>query len=236
MIYPNMVRKSRLGLFDSMYADHGYNPNVQARTRSRARDQPQASNNTSFESSFQSLNVGTSMLLPSNITSSEDGISSQSTQHPSASSTFRPEKYTRPYLDFMTDNPTIFHAVDTFAKDLETNGFEHLSSRDSWSKKLKAGGKYYTTRNGSAIIAFKVGKSYKPGNGMAIVAGHVDALTIKLKPIPKPSNSAGYLQLAVSPYAGGLNPTWWDRDLSLGGKVLIKDSKTGKIETRASQA
>ena len=81
-------------------------------------------------------------------------------------------------------------------------------------------------------MAFVIGSSYKPGNGAAMIASHIDALTAKLKPIPKLQTQAGYVQLGVAPYAGGLNSTWFDRDLGIGGRVLVKDGETGKIETR----
>ncbi|OCT52494.1 Vacuolar aminopeptidase 1 [Cladophialophora carrionii] len=139
---------------------------------------------------------------------------------------FAPEKYTQPYLDFMTNNPTVFHAVDHFTSKLAKAGYVYLSEREQW--KIKAGGKYYTKRNGSAFIAFAVGKDYKPGNGVAIVAGHIDALTAKVKPIPKLQTRAGYVQLGVAPYAGGMNSTWWDRDLGIGGRVLVK-ANDGRI-------
>jgi aminopeptidase I len=67
---------------------------------------------------------------------------------------------------------------------------------------------------------------------MAMVAGHIDALTARLKPISGKKTTAGYVQLGVAPFAGALNNTWWDRDLGIGGKVLVKDSKTGKIVTK----
>ncbi|KAF2646852.1 hypothetical protein P280DRAFT_495095 [Massarina eburnea CBS 473.64] len=140
----------------------------------------------------------------------------------------RPEKYTKPFTDFMTENPTIFHAVDTVARDLEKAGYKKVSERDSWD--LKQGGKYYVERNGSSLIAFSIGDGYEAGNGAAIVAGHIDALTAKLKPIPTLRTKAGFLQLGVAPYAGGLNSTWWDRDLGIGGRVLIKEH--GKIVTK----
>lgn len=141
---------------------------------------------------------------------------------------FSPDKYTMPYVKFMTENPTIFHAVDTLTKQLTNSGYEYLSERTIW--KLKAGGKYYTKRNSSSFIAFAIGKDYKPGNGVGIVAGHIDALTVKLKPIPKLPTKAGYIQMGVAPYAGGMNSTWWDRDLGIGGRVLVK-TKNG-IEQR----
>jgi aminopeptidase I len=139
-----------------------------------------------------------------------------------------PGRYTKPFTDFMTANPTIFHAVDAVAKDLEKNGYEKLSERASWD--LKAGGKYYVDRNGTSLIAFAIGEKYKAGNGAAIVAGHIDALTAKLKPIPKLRTKAGYVQLGVAPYAGALGDTWWDRDLGIGGRVLVKEN--GKIITK----
>lgn len=153
---------------------------------------------------------------------------------PSAADTgsIKPEDYSQPYCDFMADNPTIFHAVNAFAKQLEQHGYEHLPERGVWTGKLKRGGKYYVTRNSSSLIAFAIGNDYQSGNGMAIVAGHVDALTAKLKPVSKLPNTAGFQQLAVAPYAGGLGKTWWDRDLSIGGRVLVRDSQTGKVESK----
>ncbi|KAG9229767.1 putative vacuolar aminopeptidase 1 [Amylocarpus encephaloides] len=143
-----------------------------------------------------------------------------------------PEAYTKPFCDFLTENPTVWHAVDYFEKKLEKAGFSKLSERKIWTSELQPGGKYFVTRNGSSMVAFTVGKNYKSGNGVAMIAGHVDALTARLKPVSTKKTTAGYVQLGVAPYGGGLNTTWWDRDLSIGGRVLVKDSKTGKITTR----
>lgn len=140
-----------------------------------------------------------------------------------------PKAYCKPFCDFLTENPTVFHAVSAIASDYELAGFTKLSERDSW--KLKKGGKYFVERNGSSLIAFEVGADYEPGNGVAMLAGHVDALTAKLKPIPKVRSKAGYQMLGVAPYAGALNSTWWDRDLGVGGRVLVKES-SGKIVTK----
>jgi aminopeptidase I len=65
-----------------------------------------------------------------------------------------------------------------------------------------------------------------------MIAGHIDALTARLKPMSAKTTKAGYVQLGVAPYAGALNSTWWDRDLGIGGRVLVKDGTTGKIETK----
>lgn len=145
---------------------------------------------------------------------------------------FDPADYTRPFCEFLTENPTVFHAVDYFAIKLTKAGFEKLSERDLWTDKLEAGGKYFVERNGSSLIAFSVGKAYESGNGIAMIAAHVDAVTARLKPVSTKKTRAGYVQLGVAPYAGALNPTWWDRDLGIGGRVLVKDEKTGKISTK----
>lgn len=141
---------------------------------------------------------------------------------------FDPSRYTLPYVKFMTENPTIYHAVGAFASKLKAAGFEYLSERNLW--KIKPGGKYYVTRNSSSFIAFSVGKDYEPGNGFGIVAGHIDALCAKLKPVSKVPNKAGFVQLGVAPYAGSMSSTWWDRDLGIGGRVLVKHN--GKVEER----
>lgn len=140
--------------------------------------------------------------------------------------------YTKPFLSFISENPTVFHAVAYFAKKLDFYGFTKLSERASWTGKLQKGGKYYFERNGSSLIAFTVGMDYEAGNGASMIASHVDALAARLKPIPTLPSKAGYTQLGVAPYAGGLNTTWFDRDLGIGGRILVKDNKSGKIETK----
>ncbi|KAF2672741.1 peptidase M18 aminopeptidase I [Microthyrium microscopicum] len=141
---------------------------------------------------------------------------------------FDPSRYTKPFLNFLQENPTVFHAVRGIGKELDDNGFKRLSEQDPWE--LESGGKYYLERNGSSLISFVVGKDYVPGGGAAIIAGHIDAVTVRVKPIPKLRTKAGYEQLGVAPYAGGLSSTWWDRDLSIGGRVIVKEN--GKITSK----
>ncbi|KAL1970912.1 hypothetical protein VTN77DRAFT_2746 [Rasamsonia byssochlamydoides] len=180
-----------------------------------------------LQSSVSSLHLSEPL-----VSSPQSQTQSQSTRSTSASAPFSPEAYAKPFCEFMTNNPTIFHAVDHFTRQLEAHGYQRLSERDTWTSVLQRGGKYYVTRNGSALIAFAIGKDYKSGNGFGIVAGHIDALTAKLKPVSKLPTKAGFVQLGVAPYAGALNKTWWDRDLSIGGRVLVRDPTTGVVATR----
>ncbi|MCJ1287611.1 hypothetical protein MMC26_006963 [Xylographa opegraphella] len=149
-----------------------------------------------------------------------------------AATSIKPEAYTQPFLSFISENPTVFHTVDYFSKQLSSHGFTKLSERDLWTDKLEKGGKYFYDRNGSGLIAFTIGSGYKSGNGVAIIASHIDALSARLKPVSTKSTKAGYVQLGVAPYAGALNQTWIDRDLGIGGRVLVKDEKSGKISTK----
>lgn len=79
-----------------------------------------------------------------------------------------PENYAQPFLDFLNDNPTVFHATKYLSEKLDGEGFSKLSERESWRDGLKAGGKYYVTRNGSSLVAFSIPLNYKPGNGIGM--------------------------------------------------------------------
>ena len=110
------------------------------------------------------------------------------------------ESYTQPFLSFISENPTTFHAVTTVCKRLESRGFTVLSERDSWANKLSRGGKYCFTRNGSSVIAFVVGDKYESGNGASVIASHIDALTTRVKPIPTLPTKSRYIQKVVAHY------------------------------------
>lgn len=153
-------------------------------------------------------------------------------QQPGFQSGFDVESYAHPFIAFSSENPTTFHTIAHFSTQLQANGFTKLSEREPWGLKLSPGGKYFFERNSSSLIAFTVGTKFQAGNGAAIIASHADVLTTRLKPISALPTKAGYVQLGVAPYAGGLNSTWWDRDLGIGGRVLVRNNKTGKIETK----
>ncbi|KAL6452943.1 APE1 Vacuolar aminopeptidase 1 [Candida maltosa Xu316] len=125
------------------------------------------------------------------------------------------------YIEFTYKNPTIYHVVQTFKKQLEDNGFTYLPESSSWSD-LKAG-KYFTVRNGSSLAAFVVGDKWTPSNGVGAIGSHIDSLTTVLKP-----NSTKAKVDGVAPYAGTLGDVWWDRDLGVGGRLLVK-GKSGKV-------
>jgi aspartyl aminopeptidase len=122
-----------------------------------------------------------------------------------------------------------YHAVRSAIQRLTKAGFKEIKERESWSSILQPGGKYHITRNGSSIIAFAIGKKWKAGNPVAMIGAHTDSCTLRLKPVSKKAN-AGFLQVGVECYGGGLWHTWFDRDLSIAGRVTVRDGKGNFVQ------
>ncbi|KAK4058047.1 hypothetical protein OIO90_000786 [Microbotryomycetes sp. JL221] len=129
------------------------------------------------------------------------------------------------FIDFVNNAPTPFHAVHESIIRLEAQGFTRLHERDSWSRgKLKQGGKYFVTRNQSSIIAFMVPNKVDHSNlGMSIVGCHTDSPRFIVKPVSK-REKAGFAQIGVETYGGGIWATWLDRDLGIAGRVTLSSA------------
>ncbi|KAI9493359.1 peptidase M18 [Zychaea mexicana] len=129
----------------------------------------------------------------------------------------------RDFVDFVNKSPSPFHCTHEAAELLKQAGFKEIKERDNWNGAIERNGKYYFTRNGSSIVAFVVGGKYIPGNGFSIVGAHTDSPCLKVKPISKKEKSS-YLEVGVQLYGGGIWHTWFDRDLSVAGRVMIEDN------------
>ncbi|CDK29322.1 unnamed protein product [Kuraishia capsulata CBS 1993] len=134
------------------------------------------------------------------------------------------DAFCQKYIDFTYENPTTFHVVVAIGELLKQNGYTYLPERADWSVELKSPGNYYTTRSGTSLVAFSIGEDWEPQLGASIIGSHIDALAAKLKPISTKDKVSGYELLAVSPYSGGMSNVWWDRDLGLGGRVVVRKS------------
>lgn len=126
-------------------------------------------------------------------------------------------------LDFIQKSPSCFHAVKNLAELLKNAGYEELKECDSWS--LKKGGRYFTTRNGSSIIAFNIGEKLDNYH-FQLTSSHSDSPSFKVKEKAELKGKGGYLQLNTEGYGGMLCATWFDRPLSLAGRVLVREGNT----------
>jgi len=127
------------------------------------------------------------------------------------------------FIKFINSSRTAFHAVETTKNKLSSLGFQELSEKNPWT--VNPGGKYWFTRNQSSIVAFTIGQKWKNGNGFNMVGAHTDSPCLKVKPQSNKSNY-GYLQVGVETYGGGLWYTWFDRDLTVGGRVIVKNGES----------
>ncbi len=124
-------------------------------------------------------------------------------------------------IDFLNASPTPFHATRNMAVILAKNGFNELRETESWDTPP---GRYFVTRNDASIVAFVIGSNPMEETGIRMVGAHTDSPCLKVKPQPE-RESHGYQQLGVEVYGGVLLNPWFDRDLSLAGRVTFKNSK-----------
>lgn len=121
-------------------------------------------------------------------------------------------------LDFIQQSPSVFHVIDNMKMQLDDAGFQELKEYQPW--KIKEHGKYYTTRNGSSLIAFRVPSM--DFLGYQIIASHSDSPSFKIKENPEMEVEKQYIKLNVERYGGMLYSPWMDTPLSVAGRVLVK--------------
>ena len=128
------------------------------------------------------------------------------------------EDFNEGLLGFLDASPTPFHATNNMSMMFENAGFTKLIEEEKWE--LKEGSKYYVTRNDSSIIAF----TYPKAKNYTMVGSHTDSPNLKLKPNPV-IQEHGVTKFGVEPYGGLLLNPWFDRDLSLAGRVSYLNSQ-----------
>jgi aspartyl aminopeptidase len=138
----------------------------------------------------------------------------------------RKDDFNNQFLEFIEASPTPFHAVSQMSLRLEAAGFEFLDEASQWQ--LQPAAKYYTTRNGSSLVAFIVGSDGSEG-GLRLYGAHTDSPCLKIKPSPELLRH-GCIQLGLEVYGGVLLNPWFDRDLSIAGKVVY-ETRQGDIDS-----
>jgi aspartyl aminopeptidase len=125
-------------------------------------------------------------------------------------------------LRFLERATTPFHAVAVMREQLLGAGFSELHEADSWQ--IRPRGRYFVTRNQSSLLAFRTGRKGLVQDGLRMVGAHTDSPCLKLKPNAV-NETVGYVKFGVEVYGGVLLNPWFDRDLSLAGRVTLRDKR-----------
>lgn len=132
------------------------------------------------------------------------------------------DAFNRQLLDFLARSPTPFHATRNLLEVLADAGFTRLLEGEPWQ--CQPGGRYVLTRNDTSLIAFTLGDAPLRESGLRLVGAHTDSPCLRVKPQPELQRQ-GLVQLAVEVYGGALLNPWFDRDLSLAGRVSYEDAQ-----------
>lgn len=133
-------------------------------------------------------------------------------------------------LGWLDESTCNFMAVAAMERELKNAGFNQIRQEENWD--IKRGGKYYLKKNDSAIFAFIIGEGKPSSNGFRIVSAHSDSPCFKIKPNAEIYGDGGVVSLNVEKYGGGILYTWFDRPLSISGRVMLKGKDALHPETR----
>lgn len=131
------------------------------------------------------------------------------------------QKCAKEMLEFIENSPSCFHAVANVAQRLEEQGFQELREDESW--KPAPGQGYYVVRNGSSVIAFRLPQG--EAKGFHIAASHSDSPSFKIKETPELAVEERYVKLNTEKYGGMIFSTWFDRALSVAGRVAVQEKE-----------
>lgn len=133
-------------------------------------------------------------------------------------------------INFLDKSPVNFLAVQTVVDELESNGFRRIDPTKPLVD-VKAGDQLYVTKNDSSVYAFRIGTKPMAESGFHIICAHCDSPTFRIKPNAE-MLSGGMLRLNTEAYGGAILSTWFDRPLSLAGRVILRSDDPMKPESR----
>ncbi|MBO7463178.1 MAG: M18 family aminopeptidase [Bacteroidales bacterium] len=141
-----------------------------------------------------------------------------------------PQEFANDLIDFVSFSPSKYHVVRNIKAALLRKGFRELPLTEPWQ--IEKEGKYFVAQNETTLAAFIVGMGQPEKDGFRIIAAHTDAPTIKIKPAPEIVVNNSYIKLNTEVYGGAILNTWFDRPLSIAGRVVLKSKNPFKPEVR----
>ena len=137
--------------------------------------------------------------------------------------------YTEKLIGFLNASPVNFLAVRNVCNELLDNGFVQLKAEDAIRNLPE---KFFITKNESAVFAFHLGRRTMADAGFHIIAAHSDSPTFRIKPNAEMTGEGGMVRLNTEAYGGSILNTWFDRPLSLAGRVILRSDDALMPETR----
>ena len=134
-------------------------------------------------------------------------------------------------LQFLDNSPVNFLAVETISKQLLEAGFEHLNACDKLGE-MKPGRQFFLTKNDSSIYAFRIGTEPLGEAGFHMICAHCDSPTFRIKPNAEMTGEGGIVRLNTEVYGGPIMSTWFDRPLTLAGRVIVRSKDVMKPITK----
>ena len=133
-------------------------------------------------------------------------------------------------LDFLDASPVNFLAAQNIATELEKAGYRKLDPREPIGK-VKAGDKLYVTKNDSSVYAFHIGRQPMAEAGFRMICAHCDSPTFRIKPNAEMLCEGGIVKLNTEVYGGPIMSTWFDRPLTIAGRVIVRGQDALNPET-----
>ena len=133
-------------------------------------------------------------------------------------------------LSFLDASPVNFLAVKNITEELEQNGFRRVDATEALGE-VKAGDKLFVTKNDSSVYAFQIGKKPLAESGFHMICAHCDSPTFRIKPNAEIDCEGGIVKLNTEVYGGPIMSTWFDRPLTLAGRVIVKGADVMRPKT-----
>ncbi|OSA94024.1 UNVERIFIED_ORG: M18 family aminopeptidase [Clostridium botulinum] len=133
-------------------------------------------------------------------------------------------------LNFINNSKSAFHGAYEVKSILDKEGFIEIKECDKWN--LQNGGKYYVMKNESAIIGFEIGSGDISEEGFRLIGAHTDSPGFRIKPHAEMTVEDHYVKLNTEVYGGAILSTWFDRPLSIAGRVTLKGSNPLKPQVK----
>ena len=124
-------------------------------------------------------------------------------------------------LHFLDASPVNFLAAWNIASELEQAGYRRFNPREALGE-VKAGDKLYVTKNDSSVYAFHIGRKPMAEAGFKMICAHCDSPTFRIKPNAEMLCEGGIVKLNTEVYGGPIMSTWFDRPLTIAGRVIVR--------------